>query len=43
MLTSNVSDDNIVVISQSAKSLKTVSELFEESMSVEKNKDAEEN
>ncbi|MCI59270.1 hypothetical protein A2U01_0080525, partial [Trifolium medium] len=43
VLTGNVSDDNTVVISQSAESFKTVSEHLEESMSVEKNKDAEEN
>ncbi|MCI74077.1 hypothetical protein A2U01_0095341, partial [Trifolium medium] len=43
VLTGNVSDDNTVVISQSAESLKIVYEHLEESMSVEKNKDAEEN
>ncbi|MCI50654.1 hypothetical protein A2U01_0071898, partial [Trifolium medium] len=43
VMTSNISDDNTVVLSQSSDSLKTVSEHVENNVSAEKNKDADEN
>ncbi|MCI69601.1 hypothetical protein A2U01_0090864, partial [Trifolium medium] len=42
-MTGNISDDNAVVLTQSDESLKTVSEHVENNISVEKNKDEDDN